>query len=90
MAIAGCILDSILSYYQNKHLQNQSRSEPVRSASSPDSSALEDEIDRLRALMEQTADREQSLTSSKVIEISSLLDSKINEYHYRLRRPAKG
>ncbi|MBO9608110.1 MAG: aspartyl-phosphate phosphatase Spo0E family protein [Paenibacillaceae bacterium] len=86
MAIAGCILDSILSYYQNKHLQHQSRSEPVRSASSPEGNALEDEIDRLRALMEQTADREQSLTSTKVIEISSMLDSKINEYQYRLRR----
>lgn len=41
---------------------------------------LEDEIQMLRAKMEQIFVEEQSFTSEVVIEISSLLDLKINEY----------
>lgn len=89
MAIAGCILESILSYYQNKHWLHQSRQEIYRPNTALPEAALEDEIDRLRALMEQAATREQSLTSASVIEISSLLDAKINEYQYRARKARK-
>lgn len=41
---------------------------------------LEDEISWLRSQMEQIFVREQSFTSEIVIEVSSLLDLKINEY----------
>lgn len=42
--------------------------------------SLEDEIRVLRSRMEQLFLQENSLTSDNVIEISSLLDLKINEY----------
>ncbi|HWO53148.1 aspartyl-phosphate phosphatase Spo0E family protein [Paenibacillus sp. FSL M7-1455] len=42
--------------------------------------SLEDEILMLRNKMEQIFMQEQSFTSEVVIEISSLLDLKINEY----------
>ncbi|MNO80241.1 Spo0E like sporulation regulatory protein [compost metagenome] len=42
--------------------------------------SLEDEIRILRAKMEQLFLQEKSFTSDNVIEISSLLDLKINEY----------
>ncbi|GAB6988367.1 aspartyl-phosphate phosphatase Spo0E family protein [Paenibacillus pini] len=42
--------------------------------------SLEDEILMLRKKMEQIFMQEQSFTSEIVIEISSLLDLKINEY----------
>ncbi|MFP4977987.1 aspartyl-phosphate phosphatase Spo0E family protein [Paenibacillus sp. CN-4] len=42
--------------------------------------SLEDEIQLLRSRMEQLFLQEQSFTSQPVIEISSLLDLKINEY----------
>jgi hypothetical protein len=45
---------------------------------------LEDEIYFLRRRMEQMFNQEQSLTSDSVIELSSLLDLKINEYMYKL------
>jgi hypothetical protein len=51
---------------------------PVKSAS-PEQ-FLEDEIYFLRRRMEQMFNQEQSLTSESVIEVSSLLDRKINEY----------
>lgn len=41
---------------------------------------LEEEIHRLRLKMEEIFLQEQSFTSDIVIEISSLLDLKINEY----------
>jgi hypothetical protein len=41
---------------------------------------LEDEIYFLRRRMEQMFNQEQSLTSDSVIELSNLLDHKINEY----------
>ena len=41
---------------------------------------LQEEIRILRRQMEETFSREQSFTSETVIEISSLLDLKINEY----------
>lgn len=42
--------------------------------------SLEDEIRVLRGRMEQLFTQEKSFTSDNVIEISSLLDLKINEY----------
>ncbi|MGO4530633.1 aspartyl-phosphate phosphatase Spo0E family protein [Paenibacillus sp. 2TAF8] len=42
--------------------------------------SLEDEIRMLRSKMEQIFLEEKSFTSDVVIEISSLLDLKINEY----------
>ncbi len=42
--------------------------------------SLEDEIRMLRSKMEQIFREEKSFTSDIVIEISSLLDLKINEY----------
>lgn len=41
---------------------------------------LEEEICKLRSEMEALARQEQSLTAPNVVEISSRLDSKINEY----------
>ncbi len=42
--------------------------------------SLEDEIRVLRSRMEQLFVQENSFTSANVIEVSSLLDLKINEY----------
>lgn len=42
--------------------------------------SLEDEINLLRNLMEQTVGKEKSLKSEMVVRISTLLDHKINEY----------
>ena len=47
---------------------------------------LEDEIYFLRRRMEQMFNQEQSLTSDAVIELSHLLDYKINEYMYKISR----
>jgi hypothetical protein len=47
---------------------------------------LEDEIYFLRRRMEQMYNHEQSLTSDYVIELSNLLDHKINEYMHKLSR----
>ena len=47
---------------------------------------LEEEIADLRRSMEQMADREQSLTSPKVIELSMLLDSALNRYMSEKKR----
>ncbi|NMO96055.1 aspartyl-phosphate phosphatase Spo0E family protein [Paenibacillus lemnae] len=48
--------------------------------SAPQDISLEEEIHQLRRKMEQIFLQEQSFTSEIVIEISSLLDLKINEY----------
>ncbi|WP_230190810.1 MULTISPECIES: aspartyl-phosphate phosphatase Spo0E family protein [unclassified Paenibacillus] len=48
--------------------------------SSSSAVTLEDEIQFLRIQMEQMVLQEQSFTSDTVIQISSLLDLKINEY----------
>jgi hypothetical protein len=55
---------------------------PIKS-SSPEQ-FLEEEIYFLRRRMEQMFMQEQSLTSESVIEVSSLLDHKINEYMNRM------
>lgn len=47
---------------------------------------LEDEIYFLRRRMEQMFNQEQSLTSDSVIELSHLLDYKINEYMNKMSR----
>nr|WP_238996545.1 aspartyl-phosphate phosphatase Spo0E family protein [Paenibacillus pinistramenti] len=54
--------------------ENQSISTPARKLS------LEDEIRLLRSRMEKIFMEEQSFTSDIVVEISTLLDLKINEY----------
>jgi len=46
----------------------------------PSKQALEDEIDDLRHQMERLVIEENSFTSESVVELSSLLDLKINEY----------
>lgn len=51
--------------------------------------SLEEEIHMLRCKMEQLFLEEKSFTSEIVIEISSLLDLKINEY-YMKQKPTKG
>ncbi len=56
------------------------RSRKAKKKSSPSRASLEDEIQQLRKKMEQTAAEQQSLTSEPVVEISSRLDAKINEY----------
>jgi tryptophan synthase beta subunit len=48
--------------------------------------ALEDEIDRLRALMVELFIKEQSMTADVVIEISRRLDEKINAFMERAKR----
>lgn len=48
--------------------------------SSPEAVSLEDEIHILRSKMERIFSQEKSFTSDNVIEISSLLDLKINEF----------
>jgi hypothetical protein len=47
---------------------------------------LEDEIYFLRRRMEQMFNQEQSLTSDSVLELSHLLDYKINGYMHRMSR----
>ncbi len=47
---------------------------------SPQAVSLEDEIHLLRSKMEKIFQQENSFTSDIVIEISSLLDLKINEF----------
>lgn len=42
--------------------------------------SLEDEINLLRSIMEQTVGKEKSLKSELVVRISTMLDHKINEY----------
>lgn len=42
---------------------------------------LEEEIDRLRLQLEQMIREERSLTSDAVVEMSRILDVKINEYN---------
>lgn len=49
-------------------------------ATSPQALTLEDEIHQLRCKMEKIFLEEKSFTSDIVIEISSLLDLKINEF----------
>lgn len=60
---------------------NQHGKWSIKSAkSTPQEITLEDEIRMLRQKMEQIFMEEKSFTSDIVIEISSLLDLKINEY----------
>lgn len=54
----------------------------------PPSLSLEVEIDDLRRKMEQLVNEEMSFTSDAVVEMSSLLDRKINEY-MKLQRKSR-
>lgn|GEM_PF-698329 len=55
---------------------------------SPQAISLEDEIHLLRSKMEMLFQQENSFTSDIVIEISSLLDLKINEF-MKIRRESR-
>lgn len=55
----------------------------VKTASVSSEQYMEDEIYFLRRRMEQMFNQEQSLTSASVIELSNLLDHKINEYMHK-------
>lgn len=58
-----------------------------RMSSNPSPSiSLEEEIYDLRRRMEQAASSESSLTAPKVVEISMILDRKLNEYMGILQR----
>jgi hypothetical protein len=48
--------------------------------------SLEEEIHQLRRELEQLVYKEKSLTAPKVVEISMVLDTKINEYMNRHRK----
>jgi hypothetical protein len=52
----------------------------------PTEQSLEEEIHKLRQKMEQLAMQEGSFTSDAVVELSNLLDRKINEYMNIMRR----
>lgn len=54
--------------------------EEANRKTSPQAVSLEDEIHLLRSKMEELFQQENSFTSDIVIEISSLLDLKINEF----------
>jgi hypothetical protein len=56
---------------------------------SHDHVSLEDEISNLRYKMEQAVTQEKSLTSELVVQLSSMLDHKINEYMKYKRRAKK-
>lgn len=75
--------DYELSNYRGEYMaeDNTHGKWSIKSAkSTPSEITLEDEIHMLRRKMEQIFLEEQSFTSEIVIEISSLLDLKINEY----------
>ncbi|KOP66880.1 aspartyl-phosphate phosphatase Spo0E family protein [Paenibacillus solani] len=75
--------DYELSNYRGEYMaeDNNHGKWSIKSAkSTPSEITLEDEIHMLRRKMEQIFLEEQSFTSEIVIEISSLLDLKINEY----------
>jgi hypothetical protein len=68
--------------YIQKHAgvhETDKRSYPM-SKLLPFAKVLEDEIHDLRKKMEQLVDQESSFTSEAVVEMSSILDCKINEY----------
>ncbi|MNH79328.1 hypothetical protein D3C87_492750 [compost metagenome] len=67
-------------YVAEEHKSEQWTSKENPLASSSISESLEDEILVLRNRMERLFLQEQSFTSDIVIEISSLLDLKINEF----------
>ncbi|MCS7460803.1 aspartyl-phosphate phosphatase Spo0E family protein [Paenibacillus doosanensis] len=57
-----------------------------RKKQSSSTASLEEEIYNLRLKLEQLVQTEKSLTSPNVVEISMLLDQKINEYMNRSKR----
>ncbi|WP_239712339.1 aspartyl-phosphate phosphatase Spo0E family protein [Paenibacillus sp. 19GGS1-52] len=65
---------------------SRSEKRPSKSDASERRLSLEDEIQELRSRMEQLFIQENSFTCDNVIEISSLLDLKINEYMRRRPR----
>jgi hypothetical protein len=60
--------------------RNKNSKWPNQASNSRTNTSLEEEIIRLRRQMENTVSQGNSLTSDLVVEISSLLDEKINEY----------
>ncbi len=72
----GSFVCSRMQYIRDK----QNRKLYKASKFSPQRCSLEEEIFQLRRIMENTALQEQSLTSDLVVQISRILDHKINEY----------
>lgn len=71
------------SYKQSMLVRDANHSSKwgYRQSSKPSPSAsLEEEIYILRKMMEQLAAKEQCLTAPKVVELSMILDKKLNEY----------
>lgn len=73
-------LSNHYGYYIAEDDKDESWTTEENSAASSDSGSLEDEILVLRNQMERLFLQEQSFTSDIVIEVSSLLDLKINEF----------
>ncbi|WP_256972779.1 aspartyl-phosphate phosphatase Spo0E family protein [Saccharibacillus sp. O23] len=76
---------SAASFLMTGHESGSARFRPQHAVQVPAAMAerelfLQEEIRLLRAQMEETFRREQSFTAAAVVEISSRLDLKINEY----------
>ncbi|MEJ8306865.1 aspartyl-phosphate phosphatase Spo0E family protein [Saccharibacillus sacchari] len=81
---------SAASFQKLRHGQGDAPSRVQRNAQAFGAMAerelfLQEEIRVLRAQMEETFGREQSFTAATVVEISSRLDLKINEYMLLVR-----
>ncbi|MRN55902.1 Spo0E family sporulation regulatory protein-aspartic acid phosphatase [Paenibacillus sp. LC-T2] len=79
------IADYYLPFYGGECFSGNGK-RPSKSDASERRLSLEDEICELRSRMEQLFVQEKSFTCDNVIEISSLLDLKINEYMRRRPR----
>lgn len=77
----GFVGESNLPMRWPYQVKRKSRSDAASAAAS-----LEDEIARLRKRMEEAFLECDSLTSEMVVEISRLLDAKINEYMQHARK----
>lgn len=66
--------------YTQHQIESKDQSHRLNSLQRKGEKDLEDEIYRLRNKMEQTVWQEHSMTSEAVVQISSKLDHKINEY----------
>lgn len=72
---------SVDQYRSSSHQKDDTDGLPYQNTIlSPTKKSLEDEISRLRMKMEQAVWQEQSLTTDVVVQLSSMLDHKINEY----------
>lgn len=77
------LMEYSLRSYQESYISEPKENNPwpnQRKNPHPPNLSLEEEIHILRTRMEKTIKNENSLTSEIVIQISRLLDEKINEY----------